>query len=207
MFPTHFCTLLTHFCSHTRSPALLGWTDCRWGCCVRLTSAYCAYFWNKNSFSRSCAWKVQASEASGNWGIYDFTVPKVYHVGLSLFIDQSSVNPELFFNSCKWKSEGRIGTSDSKLSSFIAFLGTPATMGQIAKDVSCFLRWAAEPEHDERKRMGLKVWLTSGQSNIWRSNITLQTLVKLSVLVKGSMTHFASTPDLHEIFSAFGYWY
>lgn len=35
--------------------------------------------------------------------------------------------------------------------------GTPATMGQIAKDVSTFLRWASEPEHDERKRMGLKV--------------------------------------------------
>ncbi|XP_030831123.1 cytochrome c1, heme protein, mitochondrial [Strongylocentrotus purpuratus] len=34
--------------------------------------------------------------------------------------------------------------------------GTPATMGQIAKDVSTFLRWASEPEHDERKRMGLK---------------------------------------------------
>ena len=42
----------------------------RGGCCVCLTSAYCTYFWNKNSFSRSCAWKVQASEASCNWGIY-----------------------------------------------------------------------------------------------------------------------------------------
>ncbi|XP_014117068.1 PREDICTED: cytochrome c1, heme protein, mitochondrial [Pseudopodoces humilis] len=34
--------------------------------------------------------------------------------------------------------------------------GTPATMSQIAKDVCTFLRWAAEPEHDHRKRMGLK---------------------------------------------------
>lgn len=34
--------------------------------------------------------------------------------------------------------------------------GTPATISQMAKDVSTFLRWAAEPEHDDRKRMGLK---------------------------------------------------
>jgi len=36
--------------------------------------------------------------------------------------------------------------------------GTPATRSQLAKDVSCFLRWAAEPWHDERKKLGLK-WI------------------------------------------------
>ncbi|XP_066846991.1 cytochrome c1, heme protein, mitochondrial [Anser cygnoides] len=39
--------------------------------------------------------------------------------------------------------------------------GTPATMSQIAKDVCTFLRWAAEPEHDHRKRMGLKMLMIS----------------------------------------------
>ncbi|XP_005291208.1 cytochrome c1, heme protein, mitochondrial [Chrysemys picta bellii] len=40
--------------------------------------------------------------------------------------------------------------------------GTPATMSQIAKDVCTFLRWAAEPEHDHRKRMGMKMLMMIG---------------------------------------------
>ncbi|KAI9772310.1 MAG: cytochrome c1 [Geoglossum simile] len=35
--------------------------------------------------------------------------------------------------------------------------GTPATSSQMAKDVVEFLNWAAEPEMDERKKMGMKV--------------------------------------------------
>jgi len=34
--------------------------------------------------------------------------------------------------------------------------GTPATISQMAKDVSTFLVWAASPEHDMRKRMAIK---------------------------------------------------
>ncbi|GMH53812.1 hypothetical protein TL16_g01534 [Triparma laevis f. inornata] len=34
--------------------------------------------------------------------------------------------------------------------------GTPATMSQMSRDVSVFLNWAAEPEHDERKLQGFK---------------------------------------------------
>eukprot|EP00873_Tetraselmis_striata_P042607 jgi/Tetstr1/462871/TSEL_007820.t1 len=37
--------------------------------------------------------------------------------------------------------------------------GTPATEAQQAKDVTTFLAWAAEPEHDDRKLMGVK-WIT-----------------------------------------------
>lgn len=35
--------------------------------------------------------------------------------------------------------------------------GTPATASQLAKDVSVFLRWCSEPEHDDRKLMGMKL--------------------------------------------------
>jgi len=34
--------------------------------------------------------------------------------------------------------------------------GTYASASQLAKDVTTFLSWAAEPEHDERKLMGFK---------------------------------------------------
>jgi cytochrome c1 len=37
--------------------------------------------------------------------------------------------------------------------------GTKATADQIATDVATFLAWAAEPELEERKRLGIKVLL------------------------------------------------
>jgi ubiquinol-cytochrome c reductase cytochrome c1 subunit len=37
--------------------------------------------------------------------------------------------------------------------------GTPATVEQMARDVTTFLAWAAEPEMEDRKRMGVRVIL------------------------------------------------
>ncbi|KAF8801301.1 hypothetical protein BYT27DRAFT_7174337 [Phlegmacium glaucopus] len=50
--------------------------------------------------------------------------------------------------------------------------GTPATTSQMAKDVATFLSWAAEPEHDERKKYGIK------------AVIIFSTLFALSLYVK-----------------------
>jgi len=36
--------------------------------------------------------------------------------------------------------------------------GTPGTEAQYAKDVAAFLAWAAEPEHDVRKKSGMQ-WM------------------------------------------------
>jgi len=44
--------------------------------------------------------------------------------------------------------------------------GTPATKSQLAKDVSTFLVWAAQPEHDQRKRMLIQMILYTTVSGI-----------------------------------------
>ncbi|KAK5076796.1 cytochrome c1 [Lithohypha guttulata] len=50
--------------------------------------------------------------------------------------------------------------------------GTPATASQMAKDVTEFLNWTAEPEMDDRKKMG------------WKTLIITSALFALSVWVK-----------------------
>ncbi|GIX86291.1 cytochrome c1, heme protein, mitochondrial [Caerostris darwini] len=55
---------------------------------------------------------------------------------------------------------GAIGMAQALYNEIIEYSdGTPATLSQLSKDVSTFLRWAAEPEHDTRKRMFIKVML------------------------------------------------
>jgi len=48
---------------------------------------------------------------------------------------------------------------EENLTTVFIVAGTPATASQMAKDVVTFLSWAAEPEHDERKKMGLKAMI------------------------------------------------
>jgi len=55
---------------------------------------------------------------------------------------------------------GAIGMAKALYSEIIEYAdGTPATTSQLAKDVSVFLKWATEPEHDQRKRMFVKACL------------------------------------------------
>jgi len=44
---------------------------------------------------------------------------------------------------------------------------TAATQSQMAKDVSTFLSWASEPEHDDRKRMGIKIMFVIGVLSVF----------------------------------------
>ncbi|KJE96542.1 cytochrome c-1 [Capsaspora owczarzaki ATCC 30864] len=52
---------------------------------------------------------------------------------------------------------GAIGMAQALYDEMIEYEdGTPASQSQMAKDVATFLAWAAEPEMNERKRMGMK---------------------------------------------------
>ncbi|KAK9480627.1 cytochrome C1 family-domain-containing protein [Lipomyces japonicus] len=65
--------------------------------------------------------------------------------------------------------------------------GTPATTSQLAKDVTAFLNWAAEPEHDVRKKTGLKVLIISGAMfaiSLWVKRFKWSTIKTRKVLYK-----------------------
>ena len=62
---------------------------------------------------------------------------------------------------CRWVgnsgSGGNPDVNSGSRSPGVEYLdGTPATEAQQSKDVTTFLAWCAEPEHDERKKMGIK---------------------------------------------------
>lgn len=57
--------------------------------------------------------------------------------------------------------------------------GTPATTSQMAKDVVQFLNWAAEPEMDQRKKMGVATVLVTS------------VLLALSIWVKRYVIYFS----------------
>lgn len=55
---------------------------------------------------------------------------------------------------------GQIAMPQPLIAGQVEFMdGTPATLEQMARDVTIFLQWAAEPEMEHRKSMGLKVMI------------------------------------------------
>ncbi|PCJ24184.1 MAG: cytochrome c1 [Rickettsiales bacterium] len=55
---------------------------------------------------------------------------------------------------------GQIAMPPPLASDQVEFIdGTPATLEQMARDLTIFLQWAAEPEMEHRKSMGLKVMM------------------------------------------------
>lgn len=70
-------------------------------------------------------------------------------------------------------------------------IGTPSTSSQMAKDVVTFLNWAAEPEHDERKKIGLK------------AVILFSALTAISLYVKRFKWSYIKTRKIGESFVIF----
>lgn len=69
-----------------------------------------------------------------------------------------SVREGLYYNP--YFVGGAIGMAQVLYNEVIEYSdGTPPTVSQLAKDVSTFLKWAAEPEHDQRKKMALKAMM------------------------------------------------
>lgn len=65
------------------------------------------------------------------------------------------IRPGLHYNP--YFPGGAIGMPQQLFDGMVEYAdGTPSTASQMAKDVTSFLNWAAEPEHDERKLMGFK---------------------------------------------------
>ena len=66
--------------------------------------------------------------------------------------------------------------------------GTPATTSQMAKDVVEFLNWAAEPEMDQRKKMGVATILVTSVL------FALSVWVKRYVIYSSKLEGLANSP-------------
>lgn len=103
---------------------------------------------NNGAYPPDLSWIVSARKGGED---YIFALLTGYHeppAGISLR-DGQYYNP--YFPG------GAIGMAQALYNEAMEYSdGTPATASQLAKDVSVFLKWASEPEHDDRKRMLIK---------------------------------------------------
>lgn len=82
--------------------------------------------------------------------------------GFSEEIPEHHVVPEgKYYN--KYFPGGNISMPPQLMEDLVTYSdGTPAKVPQMAEDISAFLNWAAEPELDARKSLGLKVMIFLG---------------------------------------------
>ena len=75
--------------------------------------------------------------------------------------------------------------------------GTPATTSQMAKDVVEFLNWSAEPEMDQRKKMGIAtVVITSAllALSIWVKRFVIGICSQRSVVANRTVPRYKWAP-------------
>lgn len=103
---------------------------------------------NNGAYPPDLSWIVSARKGGED---YIFALLTGYHeapAGINLRDGQ-------YFNP--YFPGGAIGMAQALYNEAMEYSdGTPATASQLAKDVSVFLKWASEPEHDTRKQMVIK---------------------------------------------------
>ena len=75
--------------------------------------------------------------------------------------------------------------------------GTPATTSQMAKDVVEFLNWAAEPEMDQRKKMGVATIVITSMLlalSIWVKRFVTTWYSVKNTVAKISITRYKWAP-------------
>lgn len=75
--------------------------------------------------------------------------------------------------------------------------GTPATTSQMAKDVVEFLNWSAEPEMDQRKKMGVATIIITSvllALSIWVKRFVIPQNLQRSMLANDPITRYKWSP-------------